>query len=254
MSTMPGLLANTLKDDARPRLADEGIWSVLPEDAEGADWDSLATTYDRVASARLYTRLVWDADPADFTAYAREAMGATDHGGLLDVACGSLTFTDVVYAHSPRPAVLADRSITMLQMGRERLANRRGWNEGKHPQPTLLQADGLDLPFRDGTFATVACYGSLHVFEDPGSAVAELYRCLAPGGRLFLTGLVDTGRWIGLRWMRMLKRFSHLATIQTADEFIDMVAAITGARPVTDVRGNLVYVTSRPKPATRRTS
>jgi ubiquinone/menaquinone biosynthesis C-methylase UbiE len=206
-----------------------------------------------VASTRLYPRLVWGADPADFTAYAREAMGASDHGGVLDVACGSLTFTDVVYARSPRPAVLVDRSITMLQIGRARLAKQGGSNRGGNPQLALLHADGLDLPFCDETFTTVACYGSLHVFQDLGSVVAELHRCLAPGGRLFLTGLVDTGRWIGLQWMKMLKRLSHLATIQTADEFINMVASVTGAPPLADVRGNLVYVTSQPKPAPRPT-
>ena len=254
MSTIPELLADTLGDDARPRLADEGIWSVLPEDAEETEWDSIGPTYDRVARTRLYTGLAWGANPADFTAYAREAMEATDDGGLLDVACGSLTFTDDVYAGAPRPVVLVDRSITMLQMGRERLAKRGGSNRGGNPQLALLHADGLDLPFRDETFTTVACHGALHVFEDLGSAVAELHRCLAPGGRLFLTSLVDTGRWIGLQWMKMLQRTHYFATIHTADEFTGIVADITGDRPVVDVRGNLVYVTSRPKPATRTTS
>ena len=249
MSTIPGLLADTLRDDARPHLADEGIWSVLPEDMGEADWDSIASSYDRLARTRLYSRLVWGADPADYTAYAREALAATDEGGLMDVACGSLTFTDDVYARAARPVVLLDRSLGMLRMGRERLAKRGG-----NPRLVLLHADGLALPFRDETFTTVASHGSLHAFEDLGSAVAELHRCLAPGGRLFLTGLVDTGRWIGLQWMKMLQRSHHFATIRTADEFTGIVADITGDRPVADVRGNLVYVTSRPKPAIRTTS
>jgi ubiquinone/menaquinone biosynthesis C-methylase UbiE len=247
MIPIPELLGDTLRDDARPRLAEEGIWSVLPEDAEKTDWDRIGPIYDRVARTRLYTGLLWGANPADFTAYAREAMGATDDGGLLDVACGSLTFTDVVYARVLRPVVLLDRSITMLQMGRRRLAKRGCSNRSGSPQLALLHADGLDLPFRDETFTTVACYGSLHHFEDLGSAVAELHRCLAPGGRLFLTQLVDAGRRIGLHWMKMLQRSHHFATIYTADEFTGIVADVTGDRPVADVRGNLVYVTSRPK-------
>jgi hypothetical protein len=41
MSTIPELLADTLGDDARPRLAGESIWSLLPEDAEETEWDSI---------------------------------------------------------------------------------------------------------------------------------------------------------------------------------------------------------------------
>lgn len=242
MIPIPELLGDTLRDDVRPRLADEGIWSVLPEDVGEADWDSIASSYDRLARTRLYSKLVWGADPADCTAYAQEALAATDEGGLLDVACGSLTFTESVYARASRPVVLLDRSLEMLRMGRERLAKRGG-----NPRLVLLHADGLDLPFRDEAFATVACHGSLHAFEEIGSAVAELHRCLAPGGKLFLTALVDTGRWIGLQWMKLLQRSSHFETILSAEEFIGIVADVTGEPPNAEVRGNLVYVTSRPK-------
>jgi ubiquinone/menaquinone biosynthesis C-methylase UbiE len=242
MIPIPEFLGDTLRDDVRPRLAGEGIWSVLPEDMGEADWDSIASSYDRLARTRLYSRLVWGADPADYTAYAREALAATDEGGLLDVACGSLTFTDDVYARAARPVVLLDRSLGMLRMGRERLAKRGG-----NPRLVLLHADGLALPFRDETFTTVASHGSLHAFEDLGSAVAELHRCLAPGGKLFLTGLVDTGRWIGLQAMKVMQRLPHFQTIYTADEITGIVADVAGDRPSAEVRGNLVYVTSRPK-------
>ena len=242
MIPIPELLGDTLRDDARPRLADEDIWSVLPEDVGEADWDSIASSYDRLARARLYSRVVWGADPADYTAYAREALAATEEGALLDVACGSLTFTDDVYARASRPVVLLDRSLEMLRMGRERLAKRGG-----NPRLVLLHADGLDLPFRDEAFATVACHGSLHAFAEIRSAVAELHRCVAPGGKLFLTALVDTGRWIGLQWMKLLQRWSQYETILSAEEFIGIVADVTGESPNAEVRGNLVYVTSRPK-------
>ena len=122
MIPIPEFLGDTLRDDVRPHLADEGIWSVLPENVGEADWDSIASSYDRLARTRLYSRVVWGADPADYTAYAREALAATEEGALLDVACGSLTFTDDVYARAARPVVLLDRSLGMLRMGRERLA------------------------------------------------------------------------------------------------------------------------------------
>jgi ubiquinone/menaquinone biosynthesis C-methylase UbiE len=242
MIPIPEFLGDTLRDNVRPRPAGEGIWSVLPEEAEEAVFDRLGPTYDRLVRIRLYPGLVWGSDPDDYTAFAREAIAAARDGGLLDVACGSLTFTDQLYACSPRPVVLVDRSITMLRMGRERLASRGG-----NPQLALLHADGLDLPFRDEAFTTVASYGGLQAFEDVGAAVAELHRCVAPGGCLFLSGLADTGRWIGLQAMKMMRRLRHLHSIYTADEITGIVADVAGDRPVAEVRGNLVYLTSRPK-------
>ena len=45
MIPIPEFLGDTLRDDVRPRLAGEGIWSVLPEEAEEADFDRLGPTY-----------------------------------------------------------------------------------------------------------------------------------------------------------------------------------------------------------------
>jgi SAM-dependent methyltransferase len=175
MIPVPELLGDTLRDEVRPHLADERIWSVLPEDVGEAELDSIASSYDRLARTRLYSKLAWGLDPADYAAYAREALEATDEGGLLDVACGSLTFTEDVYARASRPVVLLDRSLEMLRIGRERLAKRRGNSE-----LVLLHADGLDLPFRDAAFTTVACHGALHVvgevsvpLRDSCAAVAQ---------------------------------------------------------------------------------
>jgi hypothetical protein len=47
--------------------------------------------------------------------------------------------------------------------------------------------------------------------------------------------------------MKLLQRLSHFETILSAEEFIGIVADVSGDRPSAEVRGNLVYVTSRPK-------
>src|SRR5689334_2026841 len=77
--------------------------------------------YDRLIGARLYNRLIWDADPRAYTAFAAEAV-ADGHGPLLDVGCGTAVFTASAYREARRPLVLVDRSLGMLGRAAERLA------------------------------------------------------------------------------------------------------------------------------------
>jgi SAM-dependent methyltransferase len=41
-------------------------------------------------------------------------------------------------------------------------------------------------PLRDGVVDGVCCYAALHMFADPGAALASFARVLRPGGRLTL--------------------------------------------------------------------
>jgi SAM-dependent methyltransferase len=47
-----------------------------------------------------------------------------------------------------------------------------------------VRADGAALPFPDGTFDAVSCFGALYLVDEPYAVLAELIRVLAPGGRL----------------------------------------------------------------------
>jgi len=50
-----------------------------------------------------------------------------------------------------------------------------------------VQADLMALPFAAGAFDRVACVSVLEHTADPAAVVNELWRVLAPGGRLLLT-------------------------------------------------------------------
>ena len=50
----------------------------------------------------------------------------------------------------------------------------------------VMDAQALDLPA--GSFDLVASSFVIHVLDDPGAAVAEAYRVVAPGGRFAFTG------------------------------------------------------------------
>ena len=67
--------------------------------------------------------------------------------------------------------------------------------------PALL-ADGLRLPFADGSLDMVYVQHVLHHVGDVERALAEAWRCLRPGGVLFLVETVEDNPII--RWGRRL--------------------------------------------------
>jgi ubiquinone/menaquinone biosynthesis C-methylase UbiE len=99
---------------------------------------------------------------------------------VLDVACG----TGVVARNAARRAAGSvcglDLNPDMLAVARaaaEREALAIEWREGRAEA----------LPYPDASFDLVLCQFALMFFTDRGAALAEMYRVLAPGGRLALS-------------------------------------------------------------------
>jgi SAM-dependent methyltransferase len=97
---------------------------------------------------------------------------------VLDVACGpgNTTRTLVAAVAPDGLAVGVDSSATMLaQAVRETIPN----------SPVgYVRADAVDLPFADGTFDAISCYGALYLMDDPFGSLREMIRLLKPGGRI----------------------------------------------------------------------
>lgn len=195
-----------------------GIISVLPVGEQGAPYDRRAATYDRLVTNRVYNRLAWGTGPADYEAFAGEAVAA-GVGPFLDVGCGSAAFTAAAYRGVSRPLVLVDRSLEMLGRASERLAVEPA---------ALVQADLLDLPFTAGRFAAVACFGVLHVLDEPWAALRALRDQLAPGGRMFVSMLV-ADRGIGRAYLTALHRTGEVGPPRRAEELADAARAVFGA-------------------------
>ena len=97
---------------------------------------------------------------------------------VLDVACGpgNTTRTLVGRVGPDGLAIGVDSSATMLaQAVRE---------TGAGSQAGYVRADAVDLPFSDGTFDAVSCYGALYLMDDPFGALREMIRVLKSGGRI----------------------------------------------------------------------
>ncbi|WP_027460170.1 bifunctional demethylmenaquinone methyltransferase/2-methoxy-6-polyprenyl-1,4-benzoquinol methylase UbiE [Deinococcus murrayi] len=110
---------------------------------------------------------------------AREALAFSPRR-LLDVATGTGDFALELKARAPETEIIGSDFVPqMLDIAREK-ARGRGlevrWEEG----------DALSLPYPDGSFDAVTCAFGFRNFSDYGRGLAELWRVLAPGGRLVL--------------------------------------------------------------------
>jgi ubiquinone/menaquinone biosynthesis C-methylase UbiE len=65
-------------------------------------------------------------------------------------------------------------------------AERRAWARSLR-QVELLEADMTELPIAGGEVDLFLSYSGLHMVPNPREAVAEIARCLKPGGQLIGT-------------------------------------------------------------------
>jgi len=92
---------------------------------------------------------------------------------VLDLACGTGDFSQLVREHLPRARTVAlDLTEPML-----RLARRRGLQDA-------VCGDATALPFADASFDCVAIGYGLRNFSDLDAAVREIQRVTRPGGLL----------------------------------------------------------------------
>ncbi|MBM3596501.1 MAG: class I SAM-dependent methyltransferase, partial [Alphaproteobacteria bacterium] len=107
-----------------------------------------------------------------------------------------------------------DRSPEMLQVARARL------QDSPAGLVDLVQGDFAMLPFGEGAFDTVLFHQVLHYARDPGAALAEAARVIAPGGTIALVDFASHDR------EELRERHAH-ARLGFSDE--QMLALLTEA-------------------------
>ena len=117
-----------------------------------------------------------------------ETAAGVPGGPVLDVATGTADLAIAVRARTPgRFVVGADFSEGMLRVGQLKLRERR------MTRVSLLAADALALPFRDGAFACVMSAFLLRNLENLERGLAEMRRVTARGGRVVTLDIVRPG-------------------------------------------------------------
>jgi demethylmenaquinone methyltransferase/2-methoxy-6-polyprenyl-1,4-benzoquinol methylase len=150
----------------RPYRAD--INSTLPQQNPGfvrQTFSSIAKRYD-LANHVL-------SGGVDFLWRARAAriVADTHPRRILDLATGSGDLAKTLRAACPNAQVVgADFCLPMLEVARQKQV------------PSLVQADGLNLPFREGVFDALTVAFGLRNMASWDAALREMNRVLRPGG------------------------------------------------------------------------
>jgi ubiquinone/menaquinone biosynthesis C-methylase UbiE len=98
---------------------------------------------------------------------------------VLDVAAGTGHVARRI-APAVRAVVAVDATAAMLEQGRDQAP----------PNVVFMRGDAAALPFLDGSFDVVVSRFAVHHFEHPEVQMAEMRRCVRPGGRLAIADLV----------------------------------------------------------------
>lgn len=227
--------------DRRLREIEPGLFSALDPDDQGAPYDSRAAAYDRLVTARWYSPVAWGVPTHRHAEFIADALGSETAGFALDVAAGSCVASAAAYAKTSRPVIVLDRSLEMLRRGMARLRELGG---GIPSHVAFLQADAAALPLRPDALATVLCHGAFHVFDAPESICAEWRRVLRSGGGLFVSSLVR-GRWLGDRYLGLLRRAGEIAPPRTPEEFAGFIESRVEGSARLEVVGNFAYLSLR---------
>jgi ubiquinone/menaquinone biosynthesis C-methylase UbiE/DNA-binding transcriptional ArsR family regulator len=116
---------------------------------------------------------------ADVEAAMRLAIGETPVELLVDIGTGTGRILELFATHYTR-GLGVDLSTAMLSYARAKL-DRAGI---AHAQ--VRQGDIYDLPLADGSAGAVVMHQILHYLSDPGRALGEAARLLAPDGKLLI--------------------------------------------------------------------
>lgn len=113
-----------------------------------------ARPWTRCGSAVARRCSIWPAAPANFTRYLSEFLAG-------------------------------DGFVTGLDYSEPMLAKAAADNAG--PRVGYVRGDARALPFADGTFDAVCCFGALYLIPDPIAATREMIRCSRRAARIAIT-------------------------------------------------------------------
>ena len=168
-------------------------------------FDRWAARYERDRRSRFNARPQQEA-------LATLALAPDDR--FLDVGCGTGAAVRLA-ARVVERAVGVDISPRMIERAKE-LADGSERTE-------FVVGDSERLPFPSGAFTAVLCTASFHHYPNPGRALDEMVRVLAPDGRLVLAdGAADRRAARVCDWL--MRRFdgSHVRLYRT-DELLALL-------------------------------
>ena len=153
-----------------------------------------AVRADRAASAAAWFEShadEWDAirslhvAESEIEAAMAQVLGDQPIDTLIDIGTGTGRMLEL-FGGGAAAALGIDRSSEMLRLARAKLAGAANTE--------LRQADLYALPMADGAADVAILHHVLHYAQQPGAAIREAGRVLAPGGRLLIVDFAPHDR------------------------------------------------------------
>lgn len=188
-----------LADPARTEGLFEISKGIDPEAEQlfAADAARLETVrHDRAEAARRYFEAhaaTWEGVRSLHVADAEIEQAIADLladqpiGALLDIGTGTGRMLEL-FAPLAESAIGIDRSSEMLRLARVKL------DEAGISGASLRQGDMNALPLGERSVDSIILHQVLHYAQQPGSAIAEAARVLAPGGQLLVIDFAQHDR------------------------------------------------------------
>jgi SAM-dependent methyltransferase len=136
---------------------------------------------------RTIGRALWGIDASVLYASMEPIRRAGGGATIVDVPCGGGVAFRALSPDQDVRYLAADLSPKMLRRAERRAAAR------SLRQVEVVQADMNELPFGDAEVDLFLSYSGLHMVPDPERAVAEIGRCLKPGGEVVGTSFFLDG-------------------------------------------------------------
>lgn len=231
-------LSSMLSDNFKLRAVEPYLYSVFTNNEFGNEYDTqFGFIYDWVACNPIYNRLLWGYSIEIFPLITNEALNSAQFGSVLDIGCGSLTFTAKTYIqYSERPVILMDQSLKMLRMGKARLIKQNG----SVPKNLIfLHANALQLPFKENSFTTIHSENLLHCLHDTGILLNQVKTVLSSNGKMYFTTLVKTNR-CGDKYLGALAKNGKLIS-RTVNDHKDVFDRC-GLSAKYDTTGNILVI------------
>ncbi len=173
-------------EDAKEQLWDRSRLDSVHSQADKSErvqrmFDSIAPTYERINT------LFSGGRDRYWRKRTVQIAGVKSNDWVLDIACGTGDLLRAFGAGAVQPSRLtgADFSLGMLQ----RALNTQ-------PCARWLQADGLRLPFADGSFDIASCAFGVRNFQNLDIGLKEMHRVLRPGGRAVVLEFTRPPNWL----------------------------------------------------------
>lgn len=143
-------------------------------------WEPIAHEFEQHAAAGAYNALY---DRPTVLSLCGDVRGLR----ALDLGCGPGFYARELLDRGAAAVVGADASATMVDLARRRC-----------PEAAEFRVHDLEAPLdwaADGSFDLIVMALVLHHLDDRAGALAEVYRALAPGGRVVVSTHHPTADW-----------------------------------------------------------